>query len=357
MRTNRDRSTAGSGPRGGRATLYRVGMIALQQLAAALSLSGLAPSYDVTPERVSRLAADGFVQLPRVFSPAEIAAIRDDVVACAEELQCQCSACSRDAAADPLDARCRGCERHAETPAGLSKSFQKLSNLHRSCPAVRRVVMSKRLAAIARQLVGVDTIRLYQDRAFFKESGDVESSWHADGQASPLESDGDKQLVTIWISLDDIRAEHGPLAFSRGSHRLACPGSVRTEGLAARLTSMRRRSDAEIAAGECSIVEPGAMQAGDATAHMGWTLHRARANRGGSPRRALAVSFFPDGTRFPRDVMAFNSELGIKSGLADGGRFSVQLLSDDLNTWAPIMDAREMIPGALVSSSFTPLLN
>jgi hypothetical protein len=39
---------------------------------------------------------------------------------------------------------------------------------------------SRRLAGIAAQLMGVDSVRLYHDQALFKESGGGRTPWHCD---------------------------------------------------------------------------------------------------------------------------------------------------------------------------------
>jgi hypothetical protein len=51
---------------------------------------------------------------------------------------------------------------------GQGKSFLRVHNLHRVDPAVRSLVTSPRLARVARQLLKVDAVRLYQDSAFLK---------------------------------------------------------------------------------------------------------------------------------------------------------------------------------------------
>lgn len=72
------------------------------------------------------------------------------------------------------------------------------------------------LMAIARQLIGDDII-LWGTTVFGKpaQSG-KETPWHQDGEYYPIKP---LEVLTIWIPLDDVTSENGPMRFIPGSHK------------------------------------------------------------------------------------------------------------------------------------------
>ena len=97
---------------------------------------------------------------------------------------------------------------HAKQPchgmhASLRRQHHSTGCCHgREVPLIRHLVMSKRLAAAAAQLLGVKRVRLYQDCVFLKEPGFTETNWHSDLLLSPLDTNG---FVTAWIPLRPLK--------------------------------------------------------------------------------------------------------------------------------------------------------
>ncbi len=72
------------------------------------------------------------------------------------------------------------------------------------------------LVAIARHLIGDDII-LWGTTIFGKPArGGKETPWHQDGEYYPIRP---LEVLTIWIPLDDVTPENGPMRFIPGSHR------------------------------------------------------------------------------------------------------------------------------------------
>ena len=80
------------------------------------------------------------------------------------------------------------------------------------------------------------------------------------------------------------------------------------------------------------IQESGAMRAGDATFHSGWTLHGAPGNSSDRMREVMTIIYYPDGTRV---------------GPADNANRQA-----DLATWLPGLK-----PGDLAASELNPLVS
>lgn len=161
------------------------------------------------------------------------------------------------------------------------KAFLQTTNLWEVDAAVHPFVFSKRLADIARQLLGTEGIRLYHDQALFKEAGGGHTPWHADQYYWPLAT---PQTVTAWIPLVDCPLEMGPLAFSTGSHLVESGRDLAISDDSERLLG-------EMLKREGLPMHEQAFDLGDVSFHYGWTYHRAGPNRSGTERSVMTVIY------------------------------------------------------------------
>jgi ectoine hydroxylase-related dioxygenase (phytanoyl-CoA dioxygenase family) len=168
-----------------------------------------------------------------------------------------------------------------------SKLFTQVTNVWRLSEEGRRIVFSRRFAAVAAQLLGVPSVRLYHDQALFKPPGAGRTPWHQDRYYWPLDTD---RTVTMWLALVDVPEEMGPMCFASGSHRATGLGELAISD------DTDRRLTALIAARKWPVwSEP--VRAGDATFHSGGTLHSAGANRSERVREVLTVIYYAAGVR------------------------------------------------------------
>jgi hypothetical protein len=149
-------------------------------------------------------------------------------------------------------------------------------------------VDSPRFAEVAATLLGVNGVRLYHDQALFKEPGGGRTPWHQDQNYWPLDTD---DIVTMWMPLRDIDPAVGSMTFVDGSQR---DGDVGAGEI----------SDASDTAIQASVVREsrsttthGALKAGDATFHRGWTIHSAGPNPTEKMRPVMTIIWFADGAR------------------------------------------------------------
>ena len=136
-------------------------------------------------------------------------------------------------------------------------------------------VTSPRLGEIAARVLGVEAVRLLHFSGFFKPGGGPGTPWHQDLTYMPLDTD---MVVSVWIPLTDITPDMGGLLFAEGSH------------LFGKLMPFKD-------VGRFPIVQHGAMQAGDASLHMGWTIHSSLANSSSNMREVITIGYYADGTR------------------------------------------------------------
>lgn len=168
------------------------------------------------------------------------------------------------------------------------KAFLQSFNLWRVDDRIATMVLSHRLARVAADLLGVDRVRLYHDQALFKEPGGGRTPWHQDQYYWPMDTDA---TITLWMPLVDVPAEIGSMTFVTGSHRM---GDLRGKAIS-------DESDAEFAAliteRNLACHSYGALGAGDATFHSGWTVHSAGPNPTDQLRSVMTVIYVADGAR------------------------------------------------------------
>jgi len=169
-----------------------------------------------------------------------------------------------------------------------SNAFLQAINLWLVDDVARAFVHSPRFARLASELLGVDGVRLYHDQALVKEGGGGPTPWHQDQYYWPIESPA---TVTMWMPLVDLPDEVGSMTFADGSHRL---GDLRGPAISDASHEFFERLVEERG---LPCTTHGALAAGDATFHTGWTLHRAGANPTSRRRPAMTVIYVADGAR------------------------------------------------------------
>lgn len=241
--------------------------------------------YQITSATVSAFDTDGFVKLPQVLSPETIARFEPEITSKVIELNTQHL---------PLAER--------DT---YGKAFLQVTNLWRHSDLVRRLVFSRRLAAIAADLLGVKAVRLYHDQALYKEPGGGITPWHADQYYWPLSSD---RCVTVWLPLQETPAPMGPLAFAAGSHRFSVGRDLPISD-----ESEQQIQQALAEQSFATVDEP--YELGSASYHLGWTFHRAAPNGSDTPRRVMTIIYL-------------DADLTVAAPVNDFQR-------DDLRKWLP----------------------
>jgi ectoine hydroxylase-related dioxygenase (phytanoyl-CoA dioxygenase family) len=231
-------------------------------------LPDLSAPHPLPAHCVEEFRARGHTLVRALASPAEVAAYRPAIVETA-------LAFCRETR--PLEAR--------ET---YFQAFLQVTNLWVHDARVRAFVFARRFARAAAELLQVDGVRLYHDQALFKEPGGGYTPWHQDQNFWPLDTD---RTITLWMPLADVPDEVGSMRFGSGSHRLGNLGDL--------FISDRSHRELEQRIAELGLEAHthGALAAGDATFHAGWTLHSAPANPSGRMREVMTIIYYADGTR------------------------------------------------------------
>jgi len=233
---------------------------------SAEQLPDLTSEYPIAPQQAQAFQKTGHIYLPGVASPEEVAAYRQTILDIVERYR---------AGSRPLSER--------DT---YGKAFLQIGNLWHDNDAMRRFVLARRFGQIAADLMGVDGVRLYHDQALFKEPGGGFTPWHQDQGYWPLDTD---KTVTMWMPLVNISAASGTMTFASGSHANGYLGDL----------PISDKSEVEfdkfVTDRGFSLHTNGAIAAGDATFHAGWTLHRAPGNATDAMREVMTIIFMADG--------------------------------------------------------------
>ena len=252
----------------------------------------LADEHVVDSQVVADFRRDGHVCIRSLCKPEEIVAYRDVIVD---------AAMAHNTETRPIEER--------DT---YGKAFLQVMNLWRVDERVKQFVFAKRFASVAAQLLGVDKVRLYHDQALFKEPGGGVTPWHQDQFYWPLAAE---QTVTMWMPLVDVDAIMGTMSFANGSHELGfVPISQQISD------SSEMFFESFVSAKGFKVVSAGAMKAGDATFHTGWTLHKAPGNVTDRVREVMTIIYYPDGTAVdtPKNDFQRNDLAAWLSGIEPG---------------------------------------
>ena len=232
------------------------------------TLPSLNSDYLVTPQQSADYRRDGHILLRRVAAPDEISVYGPAITDAAQK---------HNAETRPLEER--------DT---YGKAFLQVMNLWQKDDAVRRFTLARRFGKIAADLLGVSGVRLYHDQALFKEPGGGPTPWHQDQGYWPLDTDN---TITMWMPLVDVSEHVGTMSFAPTSHKSGYLGDLPiSDKSEAEFQKMLRER-------ELTPETYGAMAAGDATFHAGWTLHGAPGNPGDGVRAVMTIIYFADGTR------------------------------------------------------------
>jgi len=191
------------------------------------------------------------------------------------------------------------------------KAFIQIGNLWTMDEVVRKFVLARRFAKVAADLMGVPAVRLYHDQALFKEPGGGHTPWHQDQIYWPLDTD---KTITMWMPLVPIPEDVGSMTFASTSHK---HGYISKQVIS---DESHRTLKEYVESKGLPTANYGAMAAGDATFHAGWTLHCAPGNPTSRMREVMTVIYMADGLTIAEpDSKARQSDLhswfpGLKPG-------------------------------------------
>ncbi len=225
--------------------------------------------YIVDTDTVKEFADNGFVTTAGIFSESELSQYE--------------AAVSREVA------------RRTETDVrGLAdksvyeQTFIQCMRLWETSADVVPLTCHAALAGIAAQLLQVDSVRLWQDQALYKEPGGRETTPHQDQTFWPI---GEAQLISAWIPFDDVTIASGAMAYVPGSHKV---GRLKVVDITHSTEAYDILSDPALNGAQPQWME---VPAGTVVWHHGFTVHEAAANQSSDTRRVFTVVYIDANAR------------------------------------------------------------
>ena len=193
-------------------------------------------------------------------------------------------------------------------PIGFSGNLQNVKvlqiiNIHKCDALYRAIETSGVLGKVVAQLSGwKQGARLGQDQVWAKPPGASPLVFHRD---SPYFMFDPNDVVTVWIALDNMDAELGPLEYVKGSHkwgdgrRGSANQFFQDNGGMSLLKSAAEREGIT----EWEVCSMAGLQAGGMSIHNGKTWHGSSKNNSKKkPRRGLGLHFVPANVRFTSEA-------------------------------------------------------
>ncbi len=222
-------------------------------------------------EQIEQFREDGHTITKELLSPEEVVAYHSVVTNAALKYNTE--------------------KRKIEDRDTYGKAFLQIMNLWRHDEKVKKLVMSRRLAKVAADLLGVENVRIYHDQALFKEPGGGPTPWHQDQFYWPIDTE---KTITIWMPLVDIDVDMGMLTFASGSQK---KGSVFSYEISDESDS---QFDSYVRENNFEISRAKTMKAGDATWHTGFTIHNAPGNKSRLMREVFTIIYIAENARIKR---------------------------------------------------------
>jgi ectoine hydroxylase-related dioxygenase (phytanoyl-CoA dioxygenase family) len=171
---------------------------------------------------------------------------------------------------------------------------RQICNGWRADSVVAAQVLSARTGRLAAQLSGYRGVRILQDNVLWKPPGTKAIGFHQD--SSYADYLVPPEMITCWLSLDDLPADAGPIEYVRGSHRWPKSPPQRSQFHAPDdwLAPARMAAPGD---GELDLV-PVVVKAGGGSFHHGLTWHGSPPNTGTIARMALVSHMIRAETRF-----------------------------------------------------------
>jgi ectoine hydroxylase-related dioxygenase (phytanoyl-CoA dioxygenase family) len=172
---------------------------------------------------------------------------------------------------------------------------RQICNAWKADTVIAAQVLAESTARHAARLAGWSGLRILQDNALWKPPGTKAIGFHQD--ASYADYLVPPEMITCWLSLDDVPADAGPVEYVPGSHRWPRTPPERSQFHAPEDWLAPARSAAPTGV-EVETV-PVAVRAGGGSFHHGLCWHGSPPNANASvARMALVSHYIPAQARF-----------------------------------------------------------
>ncbi len=229
----------------------------------------------LSQQQIEQFHAKGFLNAGKVLDMDQIEILRDEVMRTIEQ---------RTDPSIKQPVSCRNLSRVETEP------IWQILDIWISSPPFRKLLAQPQITEGLAQLTGARELRVWHDQIQYKppQKGGV-NMWHQDAPLWPIIAPMTE--VTAWVALDDADAENGCMSMVPGSHLWGDNIEFlhQLESYEAMPTQFMNQS---ISVERCPV------KAGEVHYHHALTWHGSHANTSGRPRRAIAMHYMTQDTRY-----------------------------------------------------------
>ena len=226
-------------------------------------------------DQIERFYEDGFLLGSRVLDDRQVDQLLRELHRVIED---------KDDLSKPQPVQIRNLSRESHLPVW------QIVNIWQASIAYRQLIHQSVIVEEVAQLTGAAELRIWHDQIQYKpaEVGGV-NMWHQDAPYWPILTP-DVQ-VTAWVALDDVVPDNGCMSMVVGSHKWGDQAEfIHTfEGFDGLPTQFK---DQPITSRLCPVSK------GHVHYHHSLTWHASHHNTSSQPRRAIALHYMPDSTRY-----------------------------------------------------------
>ncbi|MBV9867392.1 MAG: phytanoyl-CoA dioxygenase family protein [Abitibacteriaceae bacterium] len=229
----------------------------------------------LSPDQVAQFQADGYLKGNRVLNDEQVEVLREELARVIRD---------QDKADVPQPVRCSNLTGNPEQPVW------QIVNIWEASEPYRKLISHPIITEEMAQLTGANTLRIWHDQIQYKPAsmGGV-NMWHQDAPLWPILAPMTE--VSAWVALDDVDPENGCMSMVPGSHqwgnKIGFLNTLRSfDGLPPEYE------------GKTIDVRSCPVKKGEVHYHHALTWHGSPSNTSSRPRRAIALHYMTQETRF-----------------------------------------------------------
>ncbi len=230
----------------------------------------------LTPAQIAEFKANGYLRGSAVLSDAEVEALRAEVTRVIDQ---------RERKDIPQPVLC-----HNFTGNDAAPVWQ-IVNIWEASQPFAKLIRNPIICEEMAQLTSAKALRIWHDQIQYKPAanGGV-NMWHQDAPLWPIIAPMTE--VTAWVALDDVDVDNGCMSMVPGSHLWGdhMKYLATWKDFVADVPKDFQGHKVEVR--KCPVKK------GEVHYHHSLTWHGSHANTSGRPRRAIALHFMTDETRY-----------------------------------------------------------
>jgi len=229
----------------------------------------------LTAGQIEQFRRDGYLRGSQVISDDQVGILQEEILRVIRD---------RDDKSLPQPVLCHNMNGDPE------RAVWQIVNIWEASPPFKELVLNPQIGEEMAQLTNATTLRIWHDQIQYKPAsvGGV-NMWHQDAPYWPILAPMTE--VTAWVALDDVDEENGCMSMVPGSHLWG--NHIKFLESLPNFEAMPSSYD-----GHSIKVRTCPVRKGEVHFHHALTWHGSNANRSARPRRAIALHFMTQETRY-----------------------------------------------------------